>query len=92
MGEWRHPAWDLPSSRESNGGLGSALMTSGPSLTLGSSHLIKWIFTGEELQLTHEFVVQIETKPEMARVMEDEDSAGRRTHSSLIIIVSVLVQ
>lgn len=82
MGDWRHSAWDLPSScQESKGGLGSAPMTSGLSLTFGSRHLTKWIFIGEGLQLTHKFVVPIEAKPEMAGVMEDEDSAGGRTQS-----------
>ena len=48
--------------------------------------------TRKELQLTHKCVVQIETKPGLARVTEDEDLAGGRTQNSLIVIVPVLIQ
>lgn len=40
----------------------------------------------------YKLVVRIETKTRMARVREDEDFAGGRTQSLLVIIVSALIQ
>lgn len=65
-------------------------MISGHSLSFGNRYLTKWAFTGGEPQFTHEFIVQIETKTGMARVMEDEDFADGMAQSSLIVIISIL--
>lgn len=60
------------------------------SLIFGNRFWTKWVFNGGEVRLTHEFVVQIETKMGMAGGMDDEDSAGRMAQSSLMIIISAL--
>lgn len=47
----------------------SAVLRSRHSLTFGDRYFTKWAFTGVEPWFTHEFIMQIETKAGIARVM-----------------------